>query len=515
MKEVITKFYNGSITHKIMWMVMSIIVSIFILSFLSFLTYDVYFNTRQAIRNEVDLVARAVSKRAAPVMLFEDEFEGNKVISEASIKDSIILACLYTNRNTLLSQYRQETDQESYCPPIAPEKMGIISTLRTIAIHKAVTSPNGEKVASVYIVSDMRQILEKLYETSLGAILFLAIASLVAYELATKVTTIITTPILNLAQTAKSVSRNNYSARATKMYDDECGLLTDTFNSMMQKVEHHKEMLNQIVNKRTKDLRHTVKKLESSNEELEKASRLKQLWIQNMGHEIRTPIHQVLQFSTFGMKEYADKDVPREDIGNYFSRIHTSANRLCKLIEGLLDFGKLQSGKINIDPNINDIRETVLTVAEEIDGMAADKNIRINICEADFNTNIVFDNNRISQVLINLLVNAIKFSPKDGLIEVIFDKAKMGHKDVIKVSVKDYGIGIPEGEENDIFDTFTQSSKTYDGSGGTGLGLSISKEIILLHQGTIYAKNNGKNIEGATFTFTLPFTETIEGNHGS
>lgn len=482
------------------------IISILLLSFVSFLFYDVYYNTRKIIRDEITLVARVISKRAAPVMLFEDEMEGLNVISEASVKNSVILACLYTSRKTLLSQYKdEEATQITQCPALAPKEEGVISEMSTIAIHKPVYSPNGDRVASIYIVSDMRQVLAKLYNTSLGALLFLLIAIWLSYVLVIKLTTFITTPITNLAKTAKSVSRNNYSARATKMYDDECGLLTDTFNDMMQKVENHKTLLNQIVNKKTKDLRQTVEKLKKANTELEKANNLKQIWIQNMGHEIRTPIHQVLQFSEFGVSEYEDKDVSRKELGDYFERIKISANRLCKLIEDLLDFGKLQSGKINIIPEKNDLKPVIEEVVEELRSLADEKKITLSISEIEVPTESVFDSNRISQVLINLIVNAIKFSPEGEIIEIKVDQQKRGKKQFMRISVIDHGIGIPDGEEEDIFDTFRQSSKTFDGSGGTGLGLSISKEIVLIHGGNIHAKNNGKDIPGAAFIFTLPY----------
>ena len=119
-------------------------------------------------------------------------------------------------------------------------------------------------------------------------------------------------------------------------------------------------------------------------------------------------------------------------------------------------------------------------------------------------------------MFINLLVNAIKFSPENGLIEILFDTTQMENgANGIAVSVKDYGLGIPEGEEEDIFDTFTQSTKTYKGTGGTGLGLSISREIVELHGGHIFARNNGKGIEGSTFTFIIPFQPEQQGEENA
>lgn len=509
------KFFDSSITTKIMVMVMTTITGVLLLSFASFLIYDVYFNTRQAIINEVELVARSLSKRAAPVMLFEDQQEGNRVVEEANIKESVILACLYTNRETLLSEYRKTDGEYQGCPPMAPSEVGIIAGWSTIALHNYVRSPNGETVASLYIVSDKRQMTYKLIYTSLWALIFLAIAILFSYKVITKFTFVITTPLLNLSNTAKAVSLHDYSARAQKMYNDECGVLTDAFNEMMQKVEDHKMTLNQIVNKRTKDLRHTVKKLEFTNEELEKANRLKQIWIQNMGHEIRTPIHQVLQFSHFGIEESADESIKREELGAYFSRIQLSANRLCTLIEDLLDFGKLQSGKIKLSPALNDLKETVSNVVEELYGMASAKEITINVHTEEPSLQSVFDKNRLSQVLINLIANAIKFSPEKGVIDITLERIELDQEVAVQVSVKDQGIGIPEGEEESIFDTFTQSSKTYDGSGGTGLGLSISREIVLLHDGEIKANNNPEGENGATFTFTIPMKKSIEDSHVS
>lgn len=110
-----------------------------------------------------------------------------------------------------------------------------------------------------------------------------------------------------------------------------------------------------------------------------------------------------------------------------------------------------------------------------------------------------FDGFVITQVISNLLSNAIKFSPKDG--EIVVGLKKDAEENLV-FTIKDQGIGIPEGELEEIFDAFIQSSHTKTGAGGTGLGLAICKEIITLHKGKIWAENNINS--GAIFRFSIP-----------
>ena len=471
-----------------MVMVMTIILVILSLQFFSFLVYGVYFSTRQAIVSEIDLVARGISKRLIPVMLFEDDKQGREILSDAGVKDSIVAACLYNNKGNLFADFYQTSKKTSaHCPTSPPSFMGFSYTLRSITLHQEINAAAGNKVASLYIVSDTRQMEDKLVGTSIWALLFLMVAFVLSYVAVRKANHIITTPILSLAKVAETVGRNDYNVRAKKYYNDESGMLADAFNTMIGQVEV------------------TVAELEKTNQDLKHATQLKDIWISNIGHEIRTPIHGVLQISGIGMWECGKEQPDISSLIHYFSRIKQSANRLCKLIEGLLDFQKMKAGKTILIVETADISLLIGQLIDELHPAISAKDIHIQLHPPECSPVFTFDTNGIGHVITNIVSNAVKFSPIGGTIEVSITSAPVDDDtpDGVAISVKDSGVGIPEGEEDIIFDTFTQSSKTYTGAGGTGLGLSIAREMVQLHHGRILARNN-KGEEGATFIFILP-----------
>ncbi len=240
-------------------------------------------------------------------------------------------------------------------------------------------------------------------------------------------------------------------------------------------------------------------------QEADAANLAKSEFLANMSHELRTPMHAILSFSTFG-EEKIDS-INKKKIKQYFTNIRTSGERLLNLLNDILDLSKLESRHTDFNIHTHDLNATVEMAATEVSGLAHNRSLHIEVTPPPKPIVIEFDHGKILQVIRNLLSNAIKFSPEHGTIEIFFNsitlKADSGCSTAgFIVNVKDQGVGIPEGELEEVFDKFVQSSKTKTGGGGTGLGLAICKEIIEGHGGTVWAKNNPNG--GATFSFTLP-----------
>ncbi|MCR4411045.1 MAG: HAMP domain-containing histidine kinase, partial [Thermoguttaceae bacterium] len=228
----------------------------------------------------------------------------------------------------------------------------------------------------------------------------------------------------------------------------------------------------------------------------EAANQAKTEFLANMSHELRTPLHGILSFAAFGIKKA--QTASREDLYQYFQKIERSGKSLLVLINDLLDLAKLESGRATYDFSTIDLRLVLLTVADELSPLAAQKNIRMAMPPAGTTPPVVADETKIAQVARNLLSNAIKFSPEGSLIEI--EAGTEGSR--VWVRVCDRGVGIPEGELEAIFDKFIQSSKTRTGAGGTGLGLAICREILAGHKGRIWASNRPGG--GSVFTFEMP-----------
>jgi len=267
-------------------------------------------------------------------------------------------------------------------------------------------------------------------------------------------------------------------------------------------LQWHRDHLKQLVEKKTADLA-------SAKEAAEAANQAKSIFLANISHELRTPMHAILNFSQMGAGK--TKEAGQEKLQHYFSCIDKSGQRLLTLLNDLLDLSKLEAGRDSFILEEQDLKVLVKTVTTELNGLATNKQLKIKILPTDENTVAEVDADKILQVINNILSNAIKFSPKEKEICISFDSTFLLPQQglslqekcpAIAVNVVDQGIGIPEMEQAQVFDRFVQSSMTDNGSGGTGLGLAICKEIIKGHNGIIFAKNNPK--EGAAFTFIIP-----------
>lgn len=245
------------------------------------------------------------------------------------------------------------------------------------------------------------------------------------------------------------------------------------------------------VEQRTKELAIAV-------EQANRANLSKSEFLAHISHELRTPMHGILSFASFGINK--SDSVPRKKLNQYFVNIDTSGKRLLTLLNDLLDLSKLEAGKMELNKNEANLAMIFESCRLEQSQRIIDLGINLQVDQPSYPVTGIFDVLRIGQVITNLLSNAIKFSPQEGVIKVVMDK---NDKDEICFSMQDQGSGVPASELEKIFDSFAQSSNTGTVKKGTGLGLAISQKIIEGHQGRIWAENNtGKG--GTIFKFVIP-----------
>ncbi len=243
-----------------------------------------------------------------------------------------------------------------------------------------------------------------------------------------------------------------------------------------------------------------TKKVEQK-EAVERAAKAKSEFLANMSHELRTPMHAILSFAKFGLKKCATANEPA--IEEYFGIINDSGQRLLGLLNDLLDLAKLESGKMILKKSPDDFLSVIERTKVELSPLLDERSIVLKTEVLTGNTNSIFDKQRMIQVLVNLISNSIKFSPKGSEICVtVMEGRSSSGAEVLRCSVGDEGPGIPTDELETVFEKFTQSAKTKSGAGGTGLGLPICREIVKAHGGHIWAEN--RTSKGALFSFVVP-----------
>ena len=300
-----------------------------------------------------------------------------------------------------------------------------------------------------------------------------------------------------LVEASEKISRGDFSVSLHDHREDEIGHLVRAYERMREAVQQRDRDLRCFNDTLQKQVEERTKDLETAKEAAETANQAKSEFLANMSHELRTPLHGILSFASFGMTRY-DRISP-EKILEYFSQVSQSGKILLALLNDLLDLAKLESGKMNFVFKRDDLHILTTNVIDEFNSLVSEQKLKIGYKNVNLSCPVLeVDANKIKQVLRNLLSNAVKFSPPKSTIEVTLE-----HKDDwVQISVKDYGVGIPNRELETVFDKFIQSSKTKTGAGGTGLGLSISREIVTAHKGRIWAENSHDG--GAIFRFEIP-----------
>ena len=265
-------------------------------------------------------------------------------------------------------------------------------------------------------------------------------------------------------------------------------------------LEESKETIssNKVLQEKSSELIDLTAQLKNANEKLIIKDKQKDEFLDTVAHELKTPITGIRAASELLMDE--NDDMPPEIRQNFLKNIVSDSDRLSRLINNILDFENLSSGRQQLHLKKRNIQKTLKKAIGNIQHIAANKDIKI-VNNNSFNFELPYDEDRILQVITNLLSNAIKFcEPKKGVITLDY---KLGN-DCIEIYVKDNGKGIPDEDINYIFEKFYQSkNQNTIKPQGSGLGLAISKQIIEKHQGSIWVEKGTK--VGATFGFKLPF----------
>lgn len=282
------------------------------------------------------------------------------------------------------------------------------------------------------------------------------------------------------------------------------GFLQSTFFSQKQKFANMliQQYINQIILAQTqiyqksKQLEDLSKKLLLSNQELERLNEMKSKFLSMVVHDVRTPLSSIKGFS-----ELISKKVEDPKLKEYTRNVVMASEQLGRLVSDLTDLAMIEAGKLKIERNEFHYPEALLDILPSIRINAEKKGVNLIVGELPDNCYVIGDKFRLSQVIMNLLNNAIKFTPSGKNVEIYFRR----EGNFIITAVKDQGIGIHKSELKKIFEKFYQAKYQKDEKlrkQGWGLGLSIAQEIIRQHGGEIWAQSPGLG-KGSTFMFKI------------
>ncbi|MCP4350372.1 MAG: histidine kinase [Desulfobacterales bacterium] len=253
----------------------------------------------------------------------------------------------------------------------------------------------------------------------------------------------------------------------------------------------------------SQELEKATAELKEANERLKELDRLKDEFISTVTHELRTPLTSVRSLAEI---LHDNPDLDPDQHTRFTCIIIKESERLTRLITQVLDFQKMESGRMEWQISEVDLTEVVNDAVTATNQLIRDKNIQVDLTLSDKVPFIVGDRDRLMQVMLNLISNAVKFcSSTEGIIAISL-KNEAGH---LRVDVKDNGIGISQDDQDIIFEKFRQVTDASRGRPtGSGLGLTITKRIVDYHNGEIWVKSLPD--KGSTFSFTLPAGNPIQ-----
>lgn len=312
-------------------------------------------------------------------------------------------------------------------------------------------------------------------------VLFLALAG--GLWAAVHVARRLAAPVSTLRHGASRIAAGELDTRLDIRTGDELEALGNEFNRMAGQLEDYTHRLEE--------------KVAAKTAELERANRHKSEFVANMSHELRTPLNSIIGFSDVLRSEMFGplNDKQKE----YATDINESGVHLLALINDVLDLAKVEAGKLEIQKRPFSLKATIEVVMQLVRGQCAESGVTIRFDAAPGVDEVMGDERRIKQVLINLVSNAIKFSSKGG--EVVIATASAPGESI--VSISDHGPGIDRKDQAAIFDAFTQLKPAYaPKQEGTGLGLTLVKQFVELHGGQVWLDSEPGH--GARFSFSLP-----------
>jgi signal transduction histidine kinase/CheY-like chemotaxis protein/HPt (histidine-containing phosphotransfer) domain-containing protein len=489
----------------------------------------------EALLDELSTMADLVAWNSSVAMMFNDKNETTEVLASLARKPEIAYASLYDIKGKSYSSYTRtgisDDARSALLTQVLPEGEILLENIEkqgSIGItknnHCIVVRPvlaNDQFIGAILLVDDMQQLTSRFKDFFSLIALAVFIIFAIVFLVSSWAQKLFTEPLSKMIQTMEKVKKKReYDVEINKQNEDEFGELIDHFNEMISEI-HSRDVelrnystdLEEIITVRTaamsqakNDLETTVTDLKIAKNLAEESNRAKSQFLANMSHEIRTPMNGVL-----GMTELLLETKLTHSQHQFASLIQDSGDSLLMTINDILDFAKIEAGKLELESNTFNLQDLLEDISQLLSTKSHEQRIELGVLiPADTHVHLKGDSHRLRQIVVNLLGNAIKFTSQgEVLIRTKTEKTDEGVN--LFISVTDTGIGISTEDLKKLFKPFSQADGTSTRKyGGTGLGLVISMELVALMGGSLEVKSElGK---GSDFYFTIPMETAVPEN---
>jgi two-component system, sensor histidine kinase len=421
---------------------------------------------------ELSTEAGILALSTAPALAFDDHALAQRNLDALDARRRVRVAALYSPNGKLYASFIREGES---APPVQPPPEGIRTSGERVELVQRVRR-NGEILGTIYLRAQY-DIVGRL-KAYLGIFVLVTLLSMaVAYFLSKKLQKGITEPLDAVAAVARDiVTGRDYSLRASKISNDEFGVLVDAFNKMLEEVQTHSLALAD-------------------------ADRRKDEFLATLAHELRNPLapirHAVKLLESKSAQEHQHQWA--RDV------ISRQVQRMALLLDDLMDVSRITRGRLHLKMEPVDLESLVGAAVETVRPLIESKQQRLTVALPPQPVNLMADPLRLSQSLSNLLTNAAKYTDTQGQISLTISLLS----NEITLSVKDTGIGFDPSALPGMFEMFSQVDSAIDRTeGGLGIGLALVKGLVELHGGTIQGFSGGVG-SGSEFTIHLPLTMLI------
>jgi len=495
--------FANSLRSKLLVVMLGTTLVSLVFALSAMVAYDVetYEDTWTA---DVTTQAELVGRMSATALTFDDPEVARANLELLSLRPRVQAAAIYTARGALFASYRR-AGFDAELPPL-PAAEGSALDGRDLVIYRRIIAGD-EILGTIYLRTDYEVLARLVDYARIAAIVALA-AMLVAFAMSSRLQRVVTGPIMAIAGIAREVvDRSDYSRRATKLSDDEVGMLVDSFNRMLEEIERRTgelrsaniELEREIDDRRNaeQEVLRLNSELESRVQErtaqLETANQELEAFAYSVSHDLRAPLRSVDGFSQALLDDFPEH-IP-DDARRYLGRIRAATLRMGQLIEDLLNLSRVSRSSLNlVDVDVSRIAHEV------VDALAMQEPTRqVDVVIRD-GMHARADSQLLRTALENLLGNAWKFTARTDRPRIEVGSMRDGERTVY--FVRDNGAGFDMAYADKLFGAFQRLHGVSEYP-GTGIGLATVKRIVSRHGGRIWADADVGR--GAAFFFTLAY----------